>query len=215
MDESRRVLEPTERFGEVLFGLIMVLTFTGSLSAATSGRSEVRTMLIGALGCNLAWGLVDAIMYVMNALAMRGRDLVTFRSVRAETDAARARGVVAAALPPVLGALMRDDELESLRRRLVALPEPSGYASLNRRDALAAAAVFLLVFLSTFPVVIPFLLIPDAERALRLSNAVAIALLFFGGFQYGRYAGFRPWRTAFAMVAIGLVLVALTVALGG
>jgi hypothetical protein len=36
----------------VLFGLIMVLTFTGTLSAASQGRTEVRTMLIGAIGCN-------------------------------------------------------------------------------------------------------------------------------------------------------------------
>ena len=53
------VLSPIERVSEVLFGLIMVLTFTGSLSAAESGRAEVRTMLIGALGCNIAWGLID------------------------------------------------------------------------------------------------------------------------------------------------------------
>jgi hypothetical protein len=51
---SVRVLEPIERISEVLFGLIMVLTFTGSLSAAESGHAEVRAMLIGAIGCNLA-----------------------------------------------------------------------------------------------------------------------------------------------------------------
>jgi hypothetical protein len=33
----------------------MVLTFTGSLSVADAGRADVRAMLIGALGCNLAW----------------------------------------------------------------------------------------------------------------------------------------------------------------
>ena len=57
---SKRVLEPIERVSEVLFGLIMVLTFTGSLSVAEAGREDVRTMLIGALGCNLAWGIIDA-----------------------------------------------------------------------------------------------------------------------------------------------------------
>ena len=72
-EQRRRVLEPTERFSEILFGLIMVLTFTGSLSVATSGREDVKAMIIGAIGCNLAWGIVDAIMYVMNSLAERGR----------------------------------------------------------------------------------------------------------------------------------------------
>jgi len=83
----RRVLDPAERSAEVLFGVIMVLTFTGSLSAATSGREEVRTMLIGAIGCNLAWGIVDAIMYLMNVLGDRGRRLALLRRVRAALQA--------------------------------------------------------------------------------------------------------------------------------
>jgi VIT1/CCC1 family predicted Fe2+/Mn2+ transporter len=76
-------------------------------------------------------------------------------------------------------------------------------------------AVFLLVFLSTFPVTIPFLLMSDAMRALRVSNAIAIVLLFLGGYELAKYSGGRPWRLGFAMVAIGAALVGLTIALGG
>ena len=209
-----RLLEPTERFSEILFGLIMVLTFTGALSAATSAREDVRTMLVGAIGCNFAWGIVDAIMYVMNSFAERGRNLQTFRRV-SHAEPGEGRRLVAEALPPIVVEVLSEEELESMRRRLVAHPEPAGYAKLNRHDLLAAVAVFLLVFLSTFPVVIPFLLTPDALRALRFSNAIAIASLLYGGYKYGQYAGFRPWRTALAMVGIGVVLVALTIALGG
>ncbi len=62
---------------------------------------------------------------------------------------------------------------------------------------------------------IPFFVIHDAMPALRISNAVAIALLFYGGYEHAKYAGYRPWRTGLIMVAIGVVLVALTIALGG
>jgi len=79
---SRRVLEPIDRVLEVLFGLIMVLTFTGSLSAAESGRAEVRAMLVGALGCNLAWGLIDGLMYLMTCLIERAQSLRTVLAVR-------------------------------------------------------------------------------------------------------------------------------------
>ena len=79
---SKRVLEPVERISEVLFGLIMVLTFTGSLSAAKAGRTEVRTMLIGAIGCNLAWGLIDAIIYLMGCLAERATNLRIWQAWR-------------------------------------------------------------------------------------------------------------------------------------
>ena len=48
------VLDPIDRISEVLFGLIMVLTVTSSVSAATEVHRSVRTMLIGASGCNLA-----------------------------------------------------------------------------------------------------------------------------------------------------------------
>ena len=58
--QRQQALDPIDRVSEVLFGLIMVLTFTGSLSVAEAGHSEVRTMLVGALGCNLAWGIIDA-----------------------------------------------------------------------------------------------------------------------------------------------------------
>jgi hypothetical protein len=214
-EPRRRILEPTERFSEILFGLIMVLTFTGSLSAATSAREDVKAMLLGAIGCNLAWGIVDAIMYVMNSLAERGRNLANFRRVRAAADPAEARRAIADALPPVVAQISSEAELEQMRRRLAELPEPSGHADLNRQDIRAAAAVFLLVFLSTFPVVLPFLFMHNAVRALRFSNAIAIAMLAFGGWKIGRYAGFRPWRTAVAMVAIGVLLVVVTIALGG
>ena len=214
-EQRRRVLEPTERFSEILFGLIMVLTFTGSLSVATSGREDVKAMIIGAIGCNLAWGIVDAIMYVMNSLAERGRSLVMFRKLRAERDPAGARRVIADALPPLVAQVSTQEELESLRQRLTTMPEPDRHAALNRGDLLDALAVFLLVFLSTFPVVLPFFLVSDAVRALRFSNAIAIFMLLVGGYEYGRYAGFRPWLAALVMVTIGLVLVAATIALGG
>ena len=60
-----RVLDPMERISETLFGLIMVLTFICSLGIATAGNIKIQTMLIGALGCNLAWGIVDGGLYLL------------------------------------------------------------------------------------------------------------------------------------------------------
>ncbi len=102
-----------------------------------------------------------------------------------------------------------------MRSRLVQLPEPSAVVSLNRDDFVGAVRVFLLVFLSTFPVVIPFFVIPQVALALRASNAVAIAMMFATGWSLGRYTGRSGSRTGFAMVALGVVLVGITIALGG
>jgi hypothetical protein len=40
------ILDPVTRLSEVVFGLIMVLTFTGSVSIATSGLDDIRTILV-------------------------------------------------------------------------------------------------------------------------------------------------------------------------
>src|SRR6187200_2460074 len=114
---SKRVLEPVDRISEVLFGLIMVLTFTGSLSVAESGRDDVRTMLIGALGCNLAWGVIDAVLFLMGTLAEKGHGLRTLHAVRKATDPEQAQRLIADALPPVLASILEPAELESMRQR--------------------------------------------------------------------------------------------------
>jgi hypothetical protein len=212
---SKHVLDPIDRVSEVLFGLIMVLTFTGSLSVAQAGREDVRTMLIGALGCNLAWGIIDAILYLMGCMAEKGSDLATFRAVREATDPRQAQRIVAEALPPVVASVIEPSELEALRLRLTQLPEPPVRAAVGRDDWRGAAGVFLLVFLSTFPVVIPFIVMRGAGPALRVSNAIAVAMLFATGFAYGRLTGRRPVWAGLSMVVLGGVLVGLTMALGG
>ena len=215
IDSSKRLVEPNERISEVLFGLIMVLTFTGSLTVAEAGREDIRTMLIGALGCNLAWGIIDAVLYLMGCLAEQVRDLMTFRSVRKAADPQDARRLVAGALPSVVASVLQPDELEAIQQRLKRLPEPPAHAHLDKEDWRGAAGVFLLVFLSTFPVVIPFIVMRDPVPALRVSNAIAVVLLFAAGYAFGRLTGRRPVWVGGAMVVLGAILVGMTIALGG
>jgi hypothetical protein len=211
----KRVLEPIERISEVLFGLIMVLSFTGSLSVADAGRDDVRTMLVGALGCNLAWGIIDGVFYLMGCLAERGRQLATFRAVQRAKDTAEAHGVIADALPPMVAGLLEPGEIEVIRGRLMHAPEPGPVVGLQRDDYRGAVGVFLLVFLSTFPVTLPFLFVAEVRPAMRLSNAIAVVLLFVAGYAFGRISGRHPVWVGFAMVVLGLALVGLTIALGG
>lgn len=213
--EDKPILEPIERVSEVLFGLIMVLTFTGSISAAEAGEADIRTMLFGALGCNLAWGLIDGVMYLMACLSERAARLRALRTVRHSPDPVAAHRAIAAALPPLVAGGLVDVDYERLRLHLQKLPEPPRHPSLHARDWLGALAVMLWVFLCTLPVVLPFVLIDDAGVALRTSNGVAIVLLFLTGAAFGRCAGLRWPSTGLAMVVLGLVLVGLTMALGG
>src|SRR3954447_6452768 len=199
---SKRVLDPIDRVSEVLFGLIMVLTFTGSLSVASAERDDVRTMLIGAIGCNLAWGIIDAVLYLMGSLAEKGRNLITLRTVRRAADSKLAQRLIADALPPVIASVLEQAELEAIHRRLKELPEPPERAGWSKQDWLGALGVFLLVFVATFPVVIPFMFMHHVRPAMRVSNAVAITLLFLTGFAFGRMTGRRPWVVGILMIVL-------------
>ena len=212
---STRVLEPSERTAEVLFGLIMVLTFTGSLSIADAGRAEVRVMLIGALGCNLAWGVIDAVLYLMGALASRSLDLRVYHAALDPRNPADGHRAIRDVVPPIVASVLAPLDLEQIRQRLARLPELPMRPRLSATDLRGAVGVFLLVFLSTFPVALPFVLMQDAPLALRVSNAVAVAMLFLAGANYGRAVNRSPIAVGAVMVALGLILVAMTMALGG
>jgi len=213
-ETSRPVLAPGERLAEILFGLIMVLTFTGSLSVATADRAEVRVMLIGALGCNIAWGLIDAIMHVMACLNERGADRKTAFALRRARSRAEAHALIRDNVPPVVAGELTDEVLDRVHRRVKgfeALPSPR----ITRHDLRGALGVFLIVVSSTFPVILPFVFMTDLAHAMRVSNAIAIVMLALIGHAFGRASGFSPWWTAGSMVLLGVALVALTIALGG
>jgi VIT1/CCC1 family predicted Fe2+/Mn2+ transporter len=212
--ERERLLDPVDRISEILFGLIMAVTIVGSLSIATAGRDEVRTVMLAALGCNLAWGLVDAVMYVVRTATDRTRNRELGRAI-ASAEPEAARHLIAQALPDPVARITGPEELEGMRRRLVALPA-GDRGILRRRDFLEALGIFLMVVVATFPVVIPFLLIEDAAAAMHASQAITLAMLFFAGWGLARYAGYpRPLYTGLAMAVFGAVLIAVVKALGG
>lgn len=209
------VLDPIDRVSEILFGLFMVLTFTGTLSVATAGREDVRTMLIAAIGCNTAWGFVDAVMYVLRNLVERGRRATLLAAVRSDGTGDAARHAIANHIGPLAEAIDQAS-LEQMRQWLVAQPAHAlPTMRVSGQDLKAALAVFLLVFASTFPVVLPFVFTTDLKVAMRVSAAIAVAMMFYCGFVWGRYAGVRPWRAGLVLVLLGVVVEAIIIALGG
>ena len=214
-DAREPVLHPVDRIMELLFGLLMALSFTGAMSVAQSGREQIRELFIAAFGCNLAWGLVDAVMYLVRTVVARGRTLSLMRSVRAAADAQAGRAVIASELEPVAAGLVSTTEIEAIRGRIVALPEPAARAKLTGSDWLAALAIFIVVVVSTFPVVLPFALMHDVGAAKNASRVIALVMLFLAGLALGRYAGYGSWRAGFMMALIGVLLVGAIKALGG
>ena len=209
------VLSPVGRVSEMLLGLFMARTFVGAISVAESGDAQIREMFIAAFGCNLAWGLVDAVMYLVRTVTDRGRLLSLIRSVRDAPDAATGHRLIEGALSKVAAGLVSTAEIEAMRGRIVALTDLPARPTLNRHDLIAALAIFLIVVAATFPVVLPFALIDDVGMAKNVSRAVGVAMLFFGGLALGRYAGYGSWKVGLLMAGLGTVLVVAINALGG
>src|SRR6187200_288280 len=111
---------------------------------------------------------------------------MTFHAARGAATAQQGKRLIAGAMPPLLAATIDPAELASMHERLKRLPEPPTHAILRKDDWLGALGIFLLVFLSTFPVVLPFVFMQSATPALRVSNGIAIAMLFVTGYAFGR-----------------------------
>jgi hypothetical protein len=210
---QKRPLDAVDRFSEVIFGLVMVLTFTSAVSVAEGGREGVHEMLVAALTCNVAWGLVDGVMFVLTSIVGRGRSALVMRGIRA-ADPAQARAIVLAALPEGVASITDEAEADRMVTRVRSLPEPRP-RFITASDLRGALGSCLLTVLATFPPTIPFLLIEDPSRALRVSNAVAVVCLFLAGYYLGKATGLRAWLLGLAMVVLGSGLVGLTIALGG
>jgi hypothetical protein len=209
------VLSPVDRISELLFGLLMALSFTGAVSVADGGQAQIRELFIAAFGCNLAWGIVDAVMYLVRTVADRGRALSLAHAVRTAASPEAGRGAIEAALSHRVAGLLSPAELEAVRARIVALPALPPRPTLGWNDLVAGLAVFGLVVLATFPVVIPFAVMEDVEAAKNLSRGIGLAMLFLGGLGFGRYAGAGSWRSGFLMAGLGIVLVGAIHLLGG
>jgi VIT1/CCC1 family predicted Fe2+/Mn2+ transporter len=209
-----RFVDLPSRMAEIVAGVIMALTFTGTMSAAQAGHAEVRTMLYAAFGCNIAWGIVDGILFMTARQTERARKQRLLRIVQRSKHPERARRIIREAIPPVVASVINEDELESIRARLAATHVPRR-RWLEWPDLGGAFLVFLLVFLSTIPIAIPFLILHEPRIAIRVSNGVAVVMLFVCGMRLGHYAGHRAWSMGLLMAALGGVLVFLTILLGG
>lgn len=216
--ESQNLLSEIDiidRTSEILFGLIMVLTFTGSLSAATAGREDIKEMLIGAIGCNLAWGLIDALFYLMRVVTERGRGEYLISKLRRSKNADSKNDILSEALPLWLDLTLTPSNRRDITNAIINGALDSRPRGINFSDIRAAFFIFALVFFTTLPVALPFFFLNQPHIAIRTSNWIAVALLFVCGYILGRYAQKNALLWGFAMAVIGTALVLITIALGG
>lgn len=213
-----RHLDPGDTLAELIFGLLMVLTFTlGARLLGPGEPTDGRELLVAAIGCNIAWGIIDGFLYVLGQVFERLR-------VRSVLESLRVAGDESTAVATLQGEL--DDDLVGLgdasqRDRFyasIALAARAGPAAKVRvlaEDLRGAVRVFFLVVFTAVPAALPFVLWDNAHLALRISNALLLACLFIVGFFWGRHVGARPLFAGTLIMSIGVVLVLIAIPLGG
>jgi hypothetical protein len=212
------LLDPSELLGEVLFGLIMTLTFTlGSGLTAAEGPEGVRQLLIAALGCNVAWGIIDGVLCVMSRLWERGRRRRLHLRLLEERSPDAALALVRGELDETLAPLSGDEARATFYADVLARVRASEPVRDGPRwkDLYAGLATFALVFGATLPAVVPFLVMSDKMLSLRASNAVLLALLFATGWVWAGRIGASRLGTATSITVIGVLLVSAAISLGG
>ena len=214
-----RYVDPATSLTEVLCGLITTLTFTlgAGIIIQDEGREGTRQLLIAVLGCNIAWGIIDGFLVFAATVFNRGRLRRLGQSVRRATDERIGIALVASELDEVLERVTSPAEREELYTRVVAnlrasAPQPN---PVLKSDVLGAITSFWLVVLATAPAALPFLLFDNLFVALRVSNAILLALLFATGFFWARLTTDNPWRMGFWMLLAGFVMVIVAIPLGG
>jgi hypothetical protein len=216
---EHRFVDPSTSLGELLFGLIMTLTFTlgAGIIIEDEGREGARQLLIAFVGCNIAWGIIDGALYLVGELFGRGRLRRIGRLIRQSPTRTRAEALVADELDDVLGHITTDAERADLYRRIVdnVHAKPPTANKVTGADLMGALVSGVLVVLVSIPGAIPFVVMDDARLALRVSNGILLALLFITGFYWARYTLGSPWIAGFSFLAGGVALVVIAIALGG
>jgi VIT1/CCC1 family predicted Fe2+/Mn2+ transporter len=211
-------LKPQDSLTETVSGLIMMLSITLAAGVATDvGRDGAGTLILAAVGCNVAWGIIDATLYMMSSIFDRRRKVRLAHAIRAAPSEAAALVAIRRELDPYLQSVTRVEDREQLYRSIsVVLAhgtlDPAGA---RREDLLGALAVFCLVIAATVPAVLPFLVISDPWHAMRVSNVLLVGLLFITGYHWAQYVEFNPWRAGLGLMSLGLALVAVAIVFGG
>jgi hypothetical protein len=214
-----RHLDPATSLAEILFGLIMTLTFTlgAGIIIEDEGREGARELLIAIIGCNIAWGIIDAALYIVGELFGRGRLRRLGQMIRGAPTMVEAESLVAGELDEYLSEVTSEPDRKALYVRIAdnVRSRPPAPNPVTKSDLMGAFWSFWLVFLASLPAAIPFVIFDDARFALRVSNAILLALLFISGYLWARYTVSRPWLVGLCFLVAGIALVLAAIALGG
>jgi VIT1/CCC1 family predicted Fe2+/Mn2+ transporter len=175
-------------------------------------------LVIAAFVVTVAWGMVDGLFYAL--FSMFGRGEKHRLLMRIQTATTEEEGIEAVAeeldfiLEPIAPLekrqLLYADVLEHLRD---SVPQP---VKLKHEDVTGALACVLVTIIVVLPSLAPLVLLRNnALLAVRVSSFISFCVLFYSGYQWGKYSGSNPWKTGLLLVVLSAIIVLVAIPFGG
>ncbi len=213
-----RHIEPSEWWGALLFGLIMAMIFTvGGRSVVAEGEDATHDMLVGVIGCNVAWGIIQGWMFVLEAVFERTRLAHLLKEVKESTDEEQALAAIRDELDPTLEMVASDEERARLYAHILGNVKKADQpkTGIKRDDLITATIIFVLISLTALPAVLPFLLMDNLRDALRVANSLQVLLLFLVGFGWANATHANRWVSGLGVMFVGILMAVVGELLGG
>ena len=218
------LLDPIDRLAETIYSVLILLTFTLAFrifhleTAGTVSAEYVNNLLGGALLAIVAYGVIDGIIYMLTEVLERGEKHRLLWHIQAADTGEEAAEAVADELDFILEPITGEDQRAALYRDILdhlrdSEPQP---VRLKREDFIGGLACVFVAIISVLPALLPFVIVRnDPALAIRLSNIASFAVLFYAGYQWGKYTEINPWKTGLVLVGVGVLLAAIAIPFGG
>ena len=221
-----RIVGPIEWFSETVITILVLLSFTLMYTIfeppanpdQPPSAQYAMGLVIGILEAILAWALIDAVMKVLLAVFERSEKHRLLNSVQSAGTQDAEIEAVAEELDEILEPITAEENRRSLYQDVVehlrgSRPQP---VRVTLEDVTHALGVFFAAVFAVLPPLVPIILLRNNfELGIRASNFVSFIVLFYAGYQWGKYTGVGAWKTGFLMFMIGAVLVIIAILIDG
>lgn len=219
-------ISPTQAAVEFFYGLLMAMTLSNTLRLALFGSSASTVVFIvsvAIIGCNTAWGIADG---AVSMLTSHFQNMYHYRKamqIKEGRDNEAARVLASEVLFETFTD-MQDDLLdEETRKRMVDVAimaikrKEIVKPGLGRSQWMVAVWCVILNVTAALPFIAIYqlALFVDLNLVTFLANVTGAALLFFLGRFLDRRLGDGNGQTGVVMVGLGMLMLAIIVALGG
>ncbi len=196
---------------EALYGFVMALTFIISAQVGLIKFDSSLRLVILIIGMNFVWGFIDMyIFYKMDVFAQgRYAKIVNNKDKHPENTRKAVYNELGSTIFDVLS---EEDKEEAVNLVMKSAVEDCEAMKSDRKDMfLSGLSCFIITLLTTIPIILSLLLIPNMHLSLWVASSLAIISLFFTGYMLDSGDSFKNRAytgLSIAFIALGLTLLA-------